>query len=148
MQKQSSGNIQSIFGPPRNRWTVTSKVVGISFNTSAINEVFISKGAFKGMPNLRFLNKYDGCDRMDISEEIELPQRLRFLHWKAYPSKCLPATFNSECLVELDLRESQLEKLWEGIQWIGLNPLYSSRLIFIFPMWDVSHQYPPSRSDI
>ncbi|KAF2573047.1 hypothetical protein F2Q70_00001500 [Brassica cretica] len=72
--------------------TVTSKVVGISFNTSAINEVFISKGAFKGMPNLRFL------------------------HWKAYPSKCLPATFHSECLVELDLRESQLEKLWEGIQ--------------------------------
>ncbi|CAG7861167.1 unnamed protein product [Brassica rapa] len=103
------------------RWCkVTSKVVGISFNTSAINEVFISKGAFKRMPNLRFLkvikSKYDGCDRMDISEEIELPQRLRFLHWKAYPSKCLPATFHTECLVELDLRDSQLEKLWEGIQ--------------------------------
>lgn len=105
-------------------------MVGISFNTSAINEVFISKGAFKRMPNLRFLkvikSKYDGCDRMDISEEIELPQRLRFLHWKAYPSKCLPATFHTECLVELDLRESQLEKLWKGIQvgfniWVTLN---------------------------
>ncbi|KAJ4877268.1 Disease resistance protein (TIR-NBS-LRR class) family [Raphanus sativus] len=100
--------------------TVTSKVVGISFDTSAINEVFISKGAFKRMPNLRFLkvinSKYDVCERMDIPEEIELPQRLRFLHWKAYPIKCLPPTFNTECLVKLDLRHSQLEKLWEGTQ--------------------------------
>nr|VDD29412.1 unnamed protein product [Brassica oleracea] len=101
---------------------LSNKVVGISFNTSAINEVFISKGAFKGMPNLRFL------------------------HWKAYPSKCLPATFHSECLVELDLRESQLEKLWEGIQPLTnlkRMDLCNSylRLILIFPMWDVSHQY-------
>ena len=35
-----------------------------------------------------------------------------------------------------------------GNEWISSNPLYSSRLILIFPMWDVSHQYPPSRSDI
>lgn len=96
-------------------------MVGISFDTSAINEVFISKGAFKRMPNLRFLkvikSTYDGNDRMDIPhEKIELPQRLRFLHWKAYPVKCLPPTFNTEFLVKLDLRNSQLEKLWEGTQ--------------------------------
>lgn len=47
---------------------------------------------------------------------MELPRRVRLLHWEAYPSKCLPRTFNVEYLVELNLPNNKLEKLWGGTQ--------------------------------
>ncbi|CAH8380648.1 unnamed protein product [Eruca vesicaria subsp. sativa] len=72
------------------------------------------------MPNLRFLrvhkSKDDGNDIVHIPEETEFPRRLRLLHWKAYPSKCLPPTFHPEYLVEFDMQFSKLEKLWAGTQ--------------------------------
>ncbi|CDY08336.1 BnaC09g12600D [Brassica napus] len=49
-----------------------------------------------------------------IPEDMEFPPRLRLLHWDAYPSKSLPPKFYPEHLVELNMQESQLEKLWEG----------------------------------
>lgn len=91
---------------------------GISFDISDIEEVYISPRAFKRMPNLRFLKIYkskeDGNDIENIPEDIEFPPRLRLLHWDAYPSKSLPPKFYPEHLVELNMQESQLEKLWEG----------------------------------
>ncbi|KAL9860963.1 putative leucine-rich repeat domain superfamily [Arabidopsis thaliana] len=53
---------------------------------------------------------------MHIPDGMEFPRRLRLLHWKAYPSKSLPPTFNPESLVELKLQGSQLEYLWQGTQ--------------------------------
>lgn len=47
---------------------------------------------------------------------MEFPPRLRLLHWNAYPRKSLPPKFHPEHLVELNMQESQLEKLWEGTQ--------------------------------
>ena len=92
----------------------------MSLDISGIDEVSISKKAFKRMPNLRFLRVYkgkgDGNDRMHIPGEMEFPRRLRLLRWEAYPSKCLPPTFNPEYLVELNMQQSQLKKLWEGTQ--------------------------------
>ncbi|OAP12203.1 hypothetical protein AXX17_AT1G57330 [Arabidopsis thaliana] len=58
----------------------------------------------------------DGNDIMHIPDGMEFPRRLRLLHWKAYPSKSLPPTFNPESLVELKLQGSQLEYLWQGTQ--------------------------------
>lgn len=76
--------------------------------------------AFKRMPNLRFLKVYkskdDGNDLLHIPEETEFPRRLRLLHWKAYPRKSLPLRFYLENLVELKMRHSHLQKLWEGTQ--------------------------------
>lgn len=72
------------------------------------------------MCNLWFLRVYKSrIDRdveVHIPEEMEFPHGLRLLHWKPYPSKCLPSTFHPEYLVELDMQHSQLEKLWEGTQ--------------------------------
>ncbi|KAF2573295.1 hypothetical protein F2Q70_00001324 [Brassica cretica] len=72
------------------------------------------------MPNLRFLRVYkgkdDGNDVVHIPGEMEFPRRLRLLHWEAYPSKYLPHTIHLEYLVELNLQNSKLEKLWEGSQ--------------------------------
>ncbi|XP_023643838.1 disease resistance protein RML1A-like [Capsella rubella] len=93
---------------------------GISFDTSGINEVIISDRALRRMSNLRFLSvyktRYDGNERVHIPGEIEFPPRLRLLHWEAYPKKSLPLRFCLANLVELYMRDSQLEKLWEGTQ--------------------------------
>ncbi|CAN7027069.1 unnamed protein product [Brassica oleracea var. botrytis] len=95
-------------------------VSGILFDISDIDEVSISSRAFKRMPNLRFLKIYKskegGNDIENIPEDIEFPPRLRLLHWEAYPNKCLPPTFHPEYLVQLNLRDNELEKLWEGTQ--------------------------------
>ncbi|WZZ86219.1 hypothetical protein YC2023_114798 [Brassica napus] len=77
------------------------------------------------MTDLRFLKiykrQYDGNDRMHIPEEIQFPCGLRLLDWEAYPSKCLPPTFNPQYLVELSMKNSKLAKLWEGIKklWVS-----------------------------
>ncbi|KFK40630.1 hypothetical protein AALP_AA2G021400 [Arabis alpina] len=99
--------------------TGTSVVSGISFDISEINEVVVSNKALKRMSNLQFLRIYksrdDGNDTMyNIPEEMEFPRRLRLLEWKEYPSKCLPPTFHPEYLVELDMKHSKLEYLWQG----------------------------------
>ncbi|KAG2285828.1 hypothetical protein Bca52824_045432 [Brassica carinata] len=96
-------------------------VTGISYDTSTIqDDVYIRAGAFKRMRNLRFLSiyktRFDRKDRVHVPEDMDFPSRLRLLHWVAYPRKCLPHTFCPEYLVELNMPENELEKLWEGPQ--------------------------------
>lgn len=95
--------------------------MGISFDISTIsNDVRISAGAFKRMNHLRFLSIYrsrrDTNVRVHVPEDMDFSHRLRLLHWDAYPGKWLPHTFSPEFLVELNLMDTNLEKLWEGIQ--------------------------------
>ncbi|XP_010440470.1 PREDICTED: disease resistance protein RML1A-like isoform X2 [Camelina sativa] len=98
----------------------TRAALGISLDTSRINKVFINEGAFKRMCNLRFLSIYNTRnvknDRVGIHEDLEFPPHLRLLRWKAYPRNAFPTTFHPEYLIELDLQESHLEKLWQGTQ--------------------------------
>ncbi|KAJ0265888.1 hypothetical protein HA466_0021050 [Hirschfeldia incana] len=72
------------------------------------------------MRNLQFLRVHkrkDGeKDRVRIPQDLEFPPRLKLLNWEAYPRKSLPIRFHLENLVELHMRDSQLEKLWEGSQ--------------------------------
>ncbi|KAF2573296.1 hypothetical protein F2Q70_00001327 [Brassica cretica] len=100
--------------------TGTSVVSGISFDVSGISELIVSKRAFKRMSNLRFLAIYksidDGNDGMHLPVEMEFPRCLRLLQWTSYPNKCLPSTFHPENLVNLCMRYSKLEYLWQGIQ--------------------------------
>ncbi|ESQ46669.1 hypothetical protein EUTSA_v10000695mg, partial [Eutrema salsugineum] len=98
----------------------TRVVSGISFDTSGTNEVIVSERAFKRMPNLRFLkvykSRYDENDVMHKPGEMEFPRRLRLLHWEEYPSKSPPLTFHPEYLVEMNMKHSKLEYLWQGTQ--------------------------------
>ena len=65
------------------------------------------------MYNLRLL-KIDG---VHIPNGLDyLSNNLRYLDWKGYSSKCLPSSFQPEKLVVLDLQESKIEYLWEGIK--------------------------------
>lgn len=87
---------------------------------SKISEFSISGRAFEGMRNLRFLRIYGRYFSKDvtlgISEDMEYLPRLKLLHWDSYPRKRLPPTFRPECLIELRMQFSKLEKLWGGIQ--------------------------------
>ncbi|ESQ39514.1 hypothetical protein EUTSA_v10000759mg [Eutrema salsugineum] len=63
----------------------------------------------------------DHCD--DI---LFLPQglnnisrKLILLQWERFPLTCLPSKFNPELLVKINMRNSMLEKLWEGNEHIG-----------------------------
>lgn len=84
------------------------------------------------MPNLLYLSVHtrwhDQNDRVYIPEDMEFPPRLRLLHWDAYPSKSLPPKFYPEHLVELNMQESQLEKLWQGTPVSFYNYLLSDYL--------------------
>jgi len=66
------------------------------------------------MRNLKFLNFCNGS--VSLLEDMEYLPRLRLLYWGSYPRKSLPLTFKPECLVELYMGFSKLEKLWGGIQ--------------------------------
>lgn len=95
--------------------------MGISFDISKIlDNVYVSARAFKKLRNLRFLRifktKVDNNVRVHVPENMDFPPRLRLLRWDEYPSKCLPPTFSLKYLVDLDLRDNQLETLWQGTQ--------------------------------
>ena len=96
-------------------------MTGISLDISTIpNRVYISAGGFKRMRNLRFLSIYeprgDTNVRVHVPGDMDFPPCLRLLHWGIYPEKCLPHTLRPEHLVELNLGNSKLEKLWQGTQ--------------------------------
>ncbi|XP_010481624.1 PREDICTED: disease resistance protein RRS1-like [Camelina sativa] len=43
-----------------------------------------------------------------------LPDELQLLHWESYPLRSLPRSFNPKKLVELNMPNSKIEKLWKG----------------------------------
>ena len=74
--------------------------------------LLIDKESFKGMRNLQYLEiGYYG----DLPQSlVYLPLKLRLLDWDDCPLKSLPSTFKAEYLVNLIMKYSKLEKLWEG----------------------------------
>jgi len=95
-------------------------IAGISFDVGEINKLTISAKAFERMHNLLLLKVYDpwftGKGQVHIPEEMDFLPRLSLLRWDAYTRKTLPRRFCPENLVELNMPDSQLEKLWEGTQ--------------------------------
>ena len=80
-------------------------------------ELDISDKAFEGMSNLQFLKVYGYSDALQLTRGLNyLPRKLRLLEWSHFPMRYFPSTLNLEFLVELTMRHSKLEKLWEGIK--------------------------------
>ncbi|ESQ41835.1 hypothetical protein EUTSA_v10012477mg [Eutrema salsugineum] len=94
--------------------TGTGTVLGITLLDH--REIEISKSAFQGMHNLRFLKVHS--DRLRIPPEGLncLPDKLRLIHWKDCRMRFWPSKFSGEFLVELVMWYSELEKLWDGIK--------------------------------
>lgn len=76
---------------------------------------------FEEMYNLRLLKVYSSSlvkeSKVFLPVTLQfLPNALRYLDWYECPLKSLPSSFIPRNLVELDMRYSQLERLWDGVQ--------------------------------
>ncbi|ESQ28567.1 hypothetical protein EUTSA_v10019540mg, partial [Eutrema salsugineum] len=103
--------------------TGSRSVIGINFICYE-DEQIISERAFEKMSNLQFLNLRRGCcQKGNETTTWHLPHglsylspQLRLLDWWYFPMTCFPANVNLKFLVELNMRYSKLEKLWDGIK--------------------------------
>jgi len=97
----------------------TQKVLGISLETSKIDELCVHESAFKRMRNLRFLkigtDIFGEENRLHLPESFDyLPPTLKLLCWSEFPMRCMPSNFCPKNLVTLKMTNSKLHKLWEG----------------------------------
>ncbi|KAJ0264827.1 AP2/ERF domain-containing protein [Hirschfeldia incana] len=116
--------------------TGTSAVEGIFLDMSQL-KFDASANVFDKMCNLRLLKFY-------FSEMIEnhgvslpqglvyLPSKLRLLHWEHYPISSLPQCFDPKNLVELNLPNSCVKKLWKGKK--SLEKLKKMRLSYSYQL--------------
>nr|AXU93538.1 RPP4/RPP5-like protein [Arabidopsis thaliana] len=92
----------------------------------------IDEKLFKGMRNLQYLEIGYWSDGDLPQSLVYLPLKLRLLEWVYCPLKSLPSTFRAEYLVKLIMKNSELEKLWEGTLPLGslkkMNLWYSKNL--------------------
>ena len=82
--------------------------------TNVNEEVHLTPRTISKMRKLRLLIIINGR-KISISKgPLPFPDTLAYLRWDAYPLKSL-SKFTPKTLVELDMRGSKLEKLWDGI---------------------------------
>lgn len=97
----------------------TGTILGIMLNISKIEDALVvEESVFDGITNLQFLI-FHHCLRDKLNFPLGLnclPRKLRLLHWDYCPLRVWPSTFSTKFLVELIMRGSKFEKLWEGIQ--------------------------------
>ncbi|CAA7031063.1 unnamed protein product [Microthlaspi erraticum] len=108
--------------------SVGRSLIGIDLKYNELGkELKISERAFEGIYNVRFLRfEYERTvpyahlhPSPHILENLScLPREVRLLRWEKFPMTCLPSSINTEFLVEINMRHSNLEKLWEGIKTI------------------------------
>ena len=55
----------------------------------------------------------DGCDQLR-SVNLPDPYDLKIFYWNGCPLQSLPSNFLPESLVQLSIRDSNLEQLWDG----------------------------------
>lgn len=107
----------------------TKNTLAMYLNMSEINDpLSIDENSFQGMRNLKLLNVYKSgwswkTGRLYLLDQRlhHFPRKLRLLHWDEYPFKSMPSNFRAECLVELEMMCSKVEKLWGGTQVLFLT---------------------------
>ncbi|WJX86411.1 hypothetical protein P8452_68723 [Trifolium repens] len=94
----------------------TDNVEAIFFYANECTNIILSPQAFEKMVNLRLLAIHDQKGYVSLPHGLDLlPENLRYVSWHGYPWKSLPPTFCPEMLVELSLKESHVQKLWNGV---------------------------------
>ncbi|CAL9224418.1 unnamed protein product [Arabidopsis halleri] len=140
---------QSILEPEKRQFLVDAKdicelladgsgsrsIIGIYFDLDNLSgRLNISKKAFQKMSNLKFLRFLgDRSEKLYLPQGLNyLPKKLRLIEWNYFPMLSLPSNFCTTYLVNLHMRKSKLEKLWEGKQLLGnlkwMNLSYSRNL--------------------
>nr|AHN95344.1 DM2G [Arabidopsis thaliana] len=106
------------------------RFIGINLDLrNNVEELNISEKALQRIHDFQFvrINDKNHAQHERLQGLIYQSPQIRSLHWKCYQNICLPSTFNSEFLVELDMSDSNLRKLWEGtkqlrnLKWMDLS---------------------------
>ncbi|KAL6124438.1 hypothetical protein ACLB2K_076950 [Fragaria x ananassa] len=108
----------------------TEVVEGIILDLSKLKELCVNNDAFVGMKRLRLLrlayewrledeDEYTSAPTFACKQHVNgdlksLSNELRVLVWHGYPLKSLPYDFQPKNLIEIDMRYSHIEQLWEG----------------------------------
>ena len=72
------------------------------------------KEAFAKMMKLRLIKLYySDYDeyKMLLPKDFEFPPNLRYLHWEGL--ECVPLNFHGENLVAINLKSTNIQKLWK-----------------------------------
>ncbi|XP_050144913.1 disease resistance-like protein DSC1 isoform X20 [Malus sylvestris] len=92
--------------------TGSATLQAIFFNRSAIKGILLDHADFENMYDLRLLYVYNSSRNKYCNVKVSLPHSLTYLDWEGYPFKSLPSKLCPENLVELQMRNSQVEQLW------------------------------------
>ncbi|XP_028798419.1 disease resistance-like protein DSC1, partial [Neltuma alba] len=101
---------------------VSAAIEGMIMDLSEVEEMYIIIEALCLMPKLKFLKFYGNFNgqfrkKLKVSSRMKsLPRNLMLLDWVGCPLKALPTKFKYENLVEINMPNSNLTKLWEGEQ--------------------------------
>ncbi|XP_059310757.1 disease resistance protein RPV1-like [Lycium ferocissimum] len=83
----------------------------IKFSSKTFNEIKLRTDTFTVMNKLRLLQiNYTHLN----GAYKDFPKSLRWLYWRGFPWKCIPNDFPLESLTVLDMRNSCLERPWDG----------------------------------
>ncbi|KEH18376.1 TIR-NBS-LRR class disease resistance protein [Medicago truncatula] len=96
----------------------SEKVEVIFLDATKYTHLILRSDAFEKMENLRLLAVQDhkGVKSISLPDGLGLlPENLRYILWDGYPLKTVPLTSSLEMLVELSLKQSHVEKLWNGV---------------------------------
>ncbi|VVA95098.1 unnamed protein product [Arabis nemorensis] len=96
----------------------TDETEGVTLHMCEMPDTLrVSNEVFNVMKNIKFLKFFQHLGDAESNVQLRqgafnFPPYLRLLHWDAYPFKTLPS-IQYRHLVELDLRYSNLERLWD-----------------------------------
>ncbi|PON97908.1 TIR-NBS-LRR-like protein [Trema orientale] len=110
--------------------TGTARIEGIILNDAIGKDTYLEPFIFTKMKTLRLLQIVDDQCRFHFPQGLHsFPDELRYLRWDHYPLESLGLHFTPRNLVNIDMRYSQLEKLWNEFQH-GLENLKYVELSF------------------
>ncbi|KAM5574057.1 TMV resistance protein N-like, partial [Rosa sericea] len=120
--------------------TGSKKVKGIRVELPREDEICLSAKCFKKMKNLQLFININA----HFSGEVNyLPNQLRFLDWPGFPAQYLPSDFNPQKLVKLNMPNSRISRLGQGLKNLqNLKSLSFRSCKFLREFPDLSGMFP------
>ncbi|XP_004289231.1 PREDICTED: TMV resistance protein N-like [Fragaria vesca subsp. vesca] len=120
--------------------TGSKEVKGIRVELPREDEICLSAKCFKKMKNLQlFIN----INARFSGEIIYLPNQFRFLDWPGFPAQSLPSDFNPQKLVRLNMPNSRISQLGQGLKNMqNLKSLSFESCKFLTKVPDLSGMFP------
>nr|XP_011465336.1 PREDICTED: TMV resistance protein N-like isoform X2 [Fragaria vesca subsp. vesca] len=120
--------------------TGSKEVKGIRVELPREYEIRLTAKSFKKMKNLQLFININAC----FSGEVNyLPNKLRFLDWPGFPAQSLPSEFNPQKLVNLNMPNSRISRVGQGLKNLqNLKSLSFRSCEFLIELPNLSGMFP------